>query len=97
MYGLLLALAAAVLFGASAPASKVLIRFFDPLQLAGLLYLGAAVVMVPVVIHEREQFGRVALNHVNRARLAGVVILGGMVGPILLMRQHSKFFEQANY
>jgi drug/metabolite transporter (DMT)-like permease len=85
MYGLLLALGGAVLFGASTPASKVLIQFFDPLQLAGLLYLGAAIAMVPVVLRERGRFGRVALSHVNRARLAGVVILGGVVGPILLL------------
>ena len=85
MSGLLLAFAAAVLFGASAPASKLLLQFFDPLQLAGLLYLGAAVAMTPVVSMERRRFGRVPLDPTNRARLAGVVILGGMVGPILLL------------
>lgn len=85
MYGLLLAVAAAVLFGASAPASKLLLQFFDPLQLAGLLYLGAAGAMAPVVITERARFGRMRLDRTNRGRLAGVVIFGGVVAPILLL------------
>ena len=85
MHGLLFALAAALLFGASAPASKLLLEFFDPLQLAGLLYLGAAIAMVPVVLTERQRFGRVRIARANRARLAGVVILGGVLAPILLL------------
>ena len=85
MYGLLLAFAAAVLFAASVPASKLLLQFLDPLQLAGLLYLGAAAAMTPVVSSERRRFGSVALDRANRARLTGVVFLGGMVAPILLL------------
>ena len=42
MSGLLLALIAAALFGASMPASKLLLEDLAPFQLAGLLYLGAA-------------------------------------------------------
>jgi drug/metabolite transporter (DMT)-like permease len=85
MHGLLLALVAAALFGASAPASKLLLQFFDPLQLAGLLYLGAAGAMVPAVITERARFGRMEIDGKNRWRLAGVVIFGGVIAPILLL------------
>ena len=85
MYGVLLAFAAAVLFGASVPASKLLLQSFDPLQLAGLLYLGAAIAVAPVVSTERRRFGRVTPDRVSRVRIIGVVILGGMVGPILLL------------
>lgn len=85
MYGVFLAFAAAVLFGASIPASRLLLQSFDPLQLAGLLYLGAAAAMLPVVSTERRRFGRVTLDHANRVRVIGVVILGGMVAPILLL------------
>jgi drug/metabolite transporter (DMT)-like permease len=85
MYGVLLAFAAAVLFATSVPASKLLLQSFDPVQLAGLLYLGAAVAMVPVVRTERRRFARVQLDRANRVRLAGVVVLGGMVAPILLL------------
>ena len=85
MYGLVLAFGAAVLFAVSVPASKLLLQSFDPLQLAGLLYLGAAIAMAPVVRAERRRFGRVEFDRANRTRLAGVVILGGLVAPILLL------------
>jgi len=49
------------------------------------MYLGAAAAMTPVVSAERRRFGRVALARANRARLTGVVVLGGMVAPILLL------------
>jgi hypothetical protein len=48
MQGLLLALVSAALFGAATPASKLLLVSLEPFQLAGLLYLGAALAMVPV-------------------------------------------------
>ena len=41
--GPLLALASAVLFGASTPVSKLLLGVTDPLLLAGLLYLGSGI------------------------------------------------------
>jgi drug/metabolite transporter (DMT)-like permease len=85
MYGFLLAFAAAVLFAVSTPASEQLLRVLEPLQLAGLLYLGAAAAMGPVVASERKRFERVRLDPRNRLRLAGVVILGGVVAPILLL------------
>ena len=43
-----LALLAAALFGAGVPASKVLLADLPPFQLAGLLYLGAALGVAPV-------------------------------------------------
>jgi hypothetical protein len=49
MYSLGLALVSACLFGASTPASKLLLGSFEPFQLAGLLYLGAALGMAPLV------------------------------------------------
>lgn len=39
--GALLAIAAAVLFGASTPFSKILLGRVDPMLLGGLLYLGS--------------------------------------------------------
>ena len=41
--GVPLALASAVLFGATAPLSKILLGVVDPQLLAGLLYLGAGI------------------------------------------------------
>ena len=85
MYALLLALLSAVLFGASTPASKLLLRELTPLQLAGLLYLGAAAGVAPVVWLEHRRGVRAAGGRANALRLAGAVLLGGMVGPVLLL------------
>ena len=41
--GVVFALVAAVLFGASTPLSKILLGRLDPILLAGLLYLGSGV------------------------------------------------------
>lgn len=85
MYGLTLALLSALLFGASTPASKLLLQSFEPFQLAGLLYLGAALGMAPIVMVERRHGARMAFDRRNRLRLGGAVLFGGIVGPVLLL------------
>lgn len=85
MYGFLLALLSAVLFGASTPASKWLLGDFEPQQLAGLLYLGAALGMAPALLSERRSAPRVRLDRANALRLAGAVGFGGLLGPVLLL------------
>ncbi len=81
-----LALLAALLFGAATPASKWLLGSLKPFQLAGLLYLGAALGAAPVALRRR---GRIRLpggaDPRNRVRLLGAVVLGGVVGPVLLL------------
>jgi drug/metabolite transporter (DMT)-like permease len=84
-YGLLLALLSALLFGASTPASKLLLASLTPFQLAGLLYLGAALGMAPLVASERRRGVRMAFDRANAARLAGAVLFGGLLGPLLLL------------
>ncbi len=79
----LLALASALLFGASTPASKALLGAFAPFQLAGLLYLGAALGVAPRVLTERGRTSRI--DPVSRRRLFGAVVFGGTVGPVLLL------------
>jgi len=83
--GFLLALGAALLFGASTPASKLLLAKLEPFQLAGLLYLGAALAMAPLVALERRRGVVPRLDRANRTRLAGAVLLGGGVAPVLLL------------
>jgi drug/metabolite transporter (DMT)-like permease len=85
MHGLLLALLSAALFGASTPASKLLLGALSPFQLAGLLYLGAALGMLPVVAGERRRGRRMAFDRTNAARLGGAVLFGGVAGPVLLL------------
>ena len=85
MYGIALALLAALLFGASTPASKLLLDALEPFQLAGLLYLGAAAGMAPLVLRERRAGARSRLDRRNALRLGGAVLFGGLLGPVLLL------------
>jgi drug/metabolite transporter (DMT)-like permease len=85
VYAFLLALLSAVLFGASTPASKLLLRELTPLQLAGLLYLGAALGVAPVVWRERRRGLRAAGTRGSALRLAGAVLVGGIAGPVLML------------
>jgi len=83
-----LALGAAVLFGLSAPAAKVLIAATDPWLLAGLLYLGSG---IGLGFYRLAGGGRARTTReppVTRNDvpwLAGAILAGGIVGPLLLM------------
>lgn len=85
------ALAAALLFGASTPAAKVLVGNVPPLMLAGLLYLGSGIGLAVVLLLRRmlPAAGRPAVPlAIPRAEwpwLAGAVLVGGLLGPVLLM------------
>jgi len=81
---LALALLAAALFGAGVPASKWLLAELSPFQLAGLLYLGAALGVAPAALRA----GGLRLPRAgdrSRLRLAGAVVAGGVAGPLLLL------------
>jgi drug/metabolite transporter (DMT)-like permease len=72
---------AAVLFGASTPAASVLAEDMKPLVLAGLLYLGAALVVSPWWVAWPPE--RSALRR-DRKLLALTIVAGGAIGPALL-------------
>ena len=80
-----LALLSAALFGAATPASKVLLADLSAFQLAGLLYLGAALGVAPLAWGK----GRFRIpgrqDSRNRFRLLGAVVAGGIAGPVLLL------------
>jgi len=80
-----LAVLAAALFGAATPASKLLLSGLSPFQLAGLLYLGAAIGIAPAA----ARGGSIRLpdrtDRRNRLRLLGAVVAGGICGPVLLL------------
>lgn len=78
-------LLAAVLFGLATPASKLMLSSLTPFQLAGILYLGAALATLPPVVRNRRSSGRLHLDRTNRIRLGVSVVLGGCVGPVLLL------------
>ncbi len=74
---------AAALFGASTPASKPLLDNASPVLLSGLLYLGAAIAVAPWALRNLRIIRMVPRR--SLARLAGAVVFGGIVGPILLL------------
>lgn len=81
-------LASAALFGASTPISKVLLGSINPWLLAGLLYLGSGIGLWGYQ-QISNALGRKAAEAPLRAAdtpwLAGAIIAGGIVGPVLLM------------
>ena len=81
--GVAAALAAAALFGASTPVAKQLLGTVDPWLLAGLLYLGSGAGLALWRLLSRAE--RVKLPDGHRIWLAGAVVSGGVIGPLLLM------------
>lgn len=82
---LLTGLASACLFGAATPASKALLEGIQPQALAGLLYLGAAIGVLPPVLRSRFCGHPWRLDRRTLRLLAGAVLTGGILGPVLLL------------
>lgn len=86
--GVPLALASALLFGASAPFAKLLLASNDPQLLAGLLYLGAGTGLAIWRMGRAALGLRAAEAPLRRADspwLVASVVFGGVVGPLFLM------------
>jgi drug/metabolite transporter (DMT)-like permease len=86
--GALCGLAAAALFGASAPLSKRLLPALSPLVLAGLLYVGAGLGMALArFLRGRRDAVPVepALARGDLLALSGIVVIGGMLSPLLML------------
>ena len=81
---LALALLAAALFGSGVPASKWLLAALTPFQLAGLLYLGAALGVAPLAVRSGGLRIPSARDR-SRLRLVGAIAAGGICGPLLLL------------
>jgi drug/metabolite transporter (DMT)-like permease len=82
------ALIAALLFGLSTPAAKLLLAAADPWLIAGLLYLGSGVGLSGLRLAQRA-LGRLPreapLRRADLPWLAAAIVSGGGVGPVLLM------------
>lgn len=87
--GALLALASAVLFGASTPFAKLLLGSgIDPWLLAGLLYLGSGFGLAGIQVLRRMSAmprAEAPLRRTDLPWLLMVIISGGIVGPVLLL------------
>ena len=88
-HAIFLALLSAALFGVSTPAAKALLGSIEPTILAGILYCGAGLGVAVL-----RRFGQsvlskpapeVALARKDLPWLAGAIIAGGVLGPVLLM------------
>lgn len=80
--GILAALAAALLFGASTPLAKLLLGETSPWLLAGLLYLGSGLGLALLLPFRRASIRPTGHEMLS---LAGAVVAGGIAGPLLLM------------
>jgi len=86
--GILLALASAMLFGASTPFARLLLGSVDPWLMAGLLYIGAGLGLGIVHLARgvlQLQIVEAPLRRADVPWLAAVILSGGVVGPLLLM------------
>lgn len=79
------ALAAALLFGASTPLAKQLLRDTSPMLLAGLLYLGSGVGLGVVRLLRDRGWRKPALARAEWLWLLLAIAFGGVLGPLLLM------------
>lgn len=77
-------LAAAALFGLSAPLSKVLLGSVSPQLLAGLLYTGAAVALSGVM-KVRPRTTEVSIQRSDMPFLAVVTLAGGVLAPVAML------------
>ncbi|HEX9115227.1 MAG TPA: DMT family transporter, partial [Anaerolineae bacterium] len=82
------ALLAALLFGASAPLARVLLRDADPIPLAAFLYLGCGLGALLFLGYRRTASSadtEARLARTDWPWLAGAIMAGGVAAPILLM------------
>lgn len=78
-------LLAGLLFGVSTPLSKIMLSQLNSFQLAGLLYVGAALAFLPFIVKNRNSEFAALRQTGKKKHLAGVIIFGGILGPLFLM------------
>jgi drug/metabolite transporter (DMT)-like permease len=86
--GIASALVAGALFGASTPLAKRLLRDVDSWMLAGLLYLGSGIGLAAYRLLRgfmRQNSANGAPLGADRWWLAGAILSGGIVAPVLMM------------
>jgi drug/metabolite transporter (DMT)-like permease len=74
-----------LLFGLSTPLSKLILTAGNSFQVAGYLYLGAALAFLPHVVLKGRKETTNPRSRKSLARIAGIVACGGILGPVLLM------------
>ena len=82
---ILTAFLAALLFGAAAPLGKPLLAFLNDFQMAGLLYLGAALGVSVILLKEKSFHWPWQIRRQDLVKLSGSILFGGILGPVLLL------------
>lgn len=82
---ILTAFLAAVFFGAAAPFGKPLLAFLNDFQMAGLLYLGAALGVSVILFKEKSFQWPWQMRRRDIVKLSGAILFGGILGPVLLL------------
>jgi len=72
------------LFGVATPFSKLLLAGLNSFQLAGLLYLGAALAMFPYIFRKNSHL-KLLFHKGSMAKTIGIIFFGGFAGPLLLL------------
>ena len=86
--GVMVALTAALLFGASTPLAKLLLTDTSPWMLAALLYLGSGLGLAVLRAARRLRDPTASRPHLQPGEwrwLAGAILAGGVTAPVLLM------------
>jgi len=86
MVYIFMAIISAVLFGAAAPLSKSVVNTFSPYQLAGILYLGAALGVLPLAHGRVAKSAGWRVDKKNIVRLGIAIICGGIFAPVFLLK-----------
>lgn len=84
---ILQALLAATFFGASAPIAKLLLGDVSPILMAAFLYLGSGtgISLVKLTQRMRSKDVEAGIKRADLPWLAGAIISGGIIAPIVLM------------
>jgi drug/metabolite transporter (DMT)-like permease len=83
-YAIITGILSGFLFGIATPFSKLLLDGLNSFQLAGLLYLGAGLAMIPYILKKDNQI-IMLFKPGSKAKMSGIVFFGGFLGPLLLL------------
>ena len=79
------AVGSALLFGVSTPCAKLLVGETAPLPLAGLLYAGSGLGLALIRLFLPVSADEAPITRADMPWLAGAIVAGGILGPVLLM------------
>lgn len=88
-YPIFQAILASLLFGASAPLSKILLGQIEPIPLASLLYIGSGagltLLQIFLTVIQKQNIKEASLRKSDIPWLIGAIAAGGVIAPIILM------------